>query len=201
VRGLTSRSAIAPVALTLAALLLSACGRVNGESDGFVLSDEEVQRVVDAAGPSQETFLEDGEISPAERERAYLNFVECSLQQGVEVFDWSLNPHGGDSFNTRLISGDEPDEELVAPGDGAVEGTSSVESRAVDLCRGKHYTAVGVLYESLNRRTGSELQSFEGIIAECMRRLSFDVPNGADLSQISEIDRAAANSCFLEADG
>lgn len=190
--------------LALTVLSVAGCASANDAGDGgdgFVLSDEEIQQVIAAAGPSQVSFIEDRVITPAERERAYLNFVECSRAEGVEVFEWSLNPYGGDSFNTRLISGDPSDEDEIGGNGEAVEGTPSIEERVVEVCRGEHYTAVGVLYEFLNRRSGAELEEFEQEIAECMRRQSISVPEGADISQMSDIDRTASNLCFLEADG
>lgn len=194
--------------VAVAGFVVSSCGGATDTADGFVLSQEEIDLVIDSAGPSQAPFLEDRVITPAERERAYLNFVECASQRGVEVFGWSLNPHGGDSFNTRLLSGspafgeDSTGEDADhGAGEGATKQPATIEDEVVDVCRGEHYTAVGVLHEYLNRRTGSEVQEFEAQIAECMRDRSVDVPSGADFDQMRDIDRDTANRCYVEIDG
>lgn len=192
----------------LLGLGVAGCSGADGPRSDFPLTAQELQVELDAAGESQRPFLADGVITPAERERAYLNFVSCAAQRRVEIYDFSLDPRGGDSFNTRT-AGETSEEEQVTPdpaegrhGDGAaVERPVSLVDRVVDECRGEHYAAVGLLFSYQNRRSGQELQQFEADLAQCMRDRGAEVPVGATKEQMSGIDRELNNLCWAENGG
>lgn len=189
-------------ALLLCSTLVSCSG--SGESaDDFPLTEQEIQTELDAAGESQRPSLEDGVITPAERERAYLNFVSCSAERGVEIYDYHLDPRGGDSFHSRQIGAGTGDETPPSPpGEPTGEGPSPVPAGAADLvveeCRQAHYVAVGLLYSYQNRLTGQELERFEADVAQCMRDGGADVPAGSSSDQMSEIDRNLHNECWVK---
>ena len=93
-------------------MALGGCSGGGDTLDDFPLSWEQIQAVIDQAGPSQLPFLADGVVTPAERERAFLNAVTCAADQGVEVYDYTLYPYGSEEFLTRVIGQD---------GDGQVD--------------------------------------------------------------------------------
>ena len=179
-------------------LSLSACGEEATLEDTF-LTQADIQLYLDSAPPSQQEFLADGEVTPAERERAFLNFVACASDQGVEVYDYKLTPTGGNSYSTRLASGEVgavPDfEEDGAP----IEVTD--QGKIVETCDSEFFVSTEIVYSYQHRRKGDELRKFWDDMADCMRRLGADVPDGADRNQMEDINRDYANQCWLELGG
>ena len=176
------------------------CGCSNSEElDDFPLSWEQVQALLDDAGESQLPFLEDGVVTQAERERAFLNFIECSADRGVEIYDYVLYPYGGSEFNDRLYgsSGPEPTDEskLIDLGDGHYQSSGRLEDDVAFDCIGKHFEVVNLLYSYQVRRTGKELEQFYADIAQCMRDLGWEVSPGATRDQMHEIDMPSFAQC------
>lgn len=201
-RRLPWRRLIAALAAVQGDFTLAGCGEAI--EDSFPLSREEVQVEIDAAGESQQAFLADGVITPSERERAYLNFVQCAAEDDVRVYDFQLNPRGGDSFNTEDLSVGHVSQspgQSDGPADGPVAVPGTRVEDVVSRCRGEHYVAVGLLHAYQNRRSGDELTRFEGDVAQCMRDRGVDVPAGATQDQMAELDRAANGECFKLHDG
>jgi hypothetical protein len=192
----------AVVALAVAVALLGACSNAGQALDDFPLSAEEVARAVDGASPSQQPILADGIVTTAERERAYLAFIDCAQQGGVEVYGWELAPDGGDTFQTRLLSAASvpPSSTTIAGAapPGAVEAPPSVEDQVINSCRHEQYTEVGLLYTFTHRLTGDDLRDWYDRIADCMRSKGVDVPSGATLDQMESIDRGLEGRCEAE---
>ncbi|MDR2975290.1 MAG: hypothetical protein LBV00_11370 [Propionibacteriaceae bacterium] len=158
---------------------------------------------IDRAGQSEKEFLDDDIITPSERERAYLNFVACAAAKGIEIYDYALDPHGGDSFHSRPIGvqSDAPAVPRDTPRGNEseiVERPTSPEETIVQDCRLEHYTAVGLLYSYNHRLTGAKLAQFNEEVAQCMRDQGVDVPKGATEDQMADIDHWVHSDCFTE---
>lgn len=196
------------VALVAAAIItvLGACSDDENSLDDFPLSREEVDRAIALASPAQRAALEDLEITDAERERAYLEFIDCAREGGVEIYDWRLAPTGGDSFMTRPVGGamppdTQPSQPVSQESGDAVRTDGSPLDAVVDACRHQHYTEISLLYEYNHRLTGDDLRQFYADVAACMRARGLDVPEGASADQLSEIDRATESVCEQQVRG
>lgn len=173
--------------------VLAGCS-ASQASDDYPLTEDQVNEMVEIERtPAQEVFFDDGVITTAERERAFLNFVECAEVDGVTIRDWKLDEVGGDSFAV------DDEEDAVAEPDGPRSATNS--EKVVQDCRTEHYTAINVWWSYYHRRTGEELEAYVDSVADCLRNAGNDVPDGASEEQMETIDHGAYISCSIEASG
>ena len=127
---------------------------------------------------AQAPYLADGEVTPAEREAAFLAMVACMKERGVEVTDYELQPRGGESI---FVASDLPEE---------------AEDRVVRECRQEYYLAVAAVYARQHGPTAEEEAREAKRIAECMRERGVDVPDGLTFLEMNDIDPFQAGMCY-----
>ena len=159
---------------------VTACGRglspVSTDQDDGGPSIEEIIEL--EATESQAPYLADGDVTPAEREAAFLAWVTCMESQGVVVTDYSLDPHGGETINV----------DSAFPED--------LQDRIVTQCRQEHYLVVAAVYTRQHGLTQAEEAEQAERIAQCMRDRGVDVPEGLTFLQLQDIDPFQAGLCY-----
>ncbi len=171
--------------IAAAALALASCGTAAGTSDeasSLYLSEADINILIDTAPEAQQRFIEDGLVTDAEREAAYLEFIGCMEDQGIATLNYELGSNGGDTF--------EQDSGSIDP-----EQVNSITTS----CRSAHYVEVGAVYEFNNRLSEEDQQRILDDTAACMRDKGFDVVEGATLDQMNEIERTETATCWAAA--
>lgn len=174
---LSTCSAICFVLIILVGCSSSESSTGGGQS--LKLDAEEIDLLIQDAPAEQQEAIEDGVVTTAERERAYLAFLSCMESQGLRTVRYELNVHGGDQI--------EQDSGSLSP-----EQVDNITRS----CRSTYYTVVGVVYEYSNRRTVAEEAEHLERIAECLRGNGVEVPNAADLDEMTAIDRGLTSECI-----
>ncbi len=137
---------------------------------------------------AQAPYLADGEVTPAEREAAFLAMVACMEDRGVEVTDYELQPRGGESI---FVTSDLPEE---------------AEDRIVRECRQEYYLAVAAVYARQHEPSEREVAQHLDRAAECMRsrglpipaELPKGVPEYEAFAFLADFDPQAASTCWDE---
>lgn len=144
----------------------------------------EIRRMVaEDATEAQAPFLEDGVVTAAEREAAYLAYLDCLEQSGHEVLSYQLRPDGD---QLHLDHGDLGETESV---------------RMDDKCRSEHYNVVGIVFTNQNRPSAEQEAEWWREAGECMRRLGHDVPDSSNMVDLMAVEPFVAAECYDEAAG
>lgn len=168
----------------LVAVLLCCCG--NGTDTGSGLPAQrqqeiaaEVARLIaDESTEEQRPHLQDGVVTPAEREAAFLAWVDCLEANGIDVASYYLRPRGGEGLN---MSSEVLD-------DATVEETN-------EDCRVQQYKVVGQVFTYQNEPTAQEKAQWLRETADCLREKGFEVPDGPSFDEAVEIAPIEALRC------
>lgn len=167
-------------------MVAAACSRGGLSTTSSTQTDDgpTIEDIIELEGTeSQRPYLADGEVTPAEREAAFLAWVSCIESEGVEVTDYSLDPRGGETINI----------------DSAL--AEDVEDRIVTDCRQEYYLAVSAVYSRQHGLTQQEEADQLARIAQCMRDKGLDVPEGLSFLQLQDLDPYQAGLCYEAAGG
>lgn len=132
----------------------------------------------------QQPYLEDGIVTPAERETAFLAYVDCLEASGIEVLDYHLQPRGGDGMQSR-------------PGSLDAETADQVDMD----CRSRHYSVVGPVFLLQNLPTAQEEADIVRVAGQCLSDLGFEIPDGGTRDDLKRIGPAESFDCLDEAEG
>lgn len=184
-----SRRAKRLCALIVAAgVIATACGSDDSESAATATAapyvENDVAALIAEASPAQQPYLEDGVVTAAERETAFLDFLDCMEAEGLVTTDYNMRPDGGETV--QQDNGDLTADEI---------------DQITNTCRTDRYVIVGAVYTAQNGRTDEEERAVLDQAADCMRDSGLEVPGGATLNQLSEIDREISTDCYAAAEG
>ena len=162
------------------AMLAAACtGGSPPASTGPVDDGPSVAEIIALEGTeAQAPYLADGEVTPAEREAAFLAMAACMEDRGVEIVDYDLRPRGGETIE---VQSELPDDE---------------EDRVVRECRQEYYLAVAAVYARQHGPTAEERAREAERIADCLRDHGVDVPDGLTFEEMYDLDPRQAGLCY-----
>jgi len=177
--------------LAMAAVLLGGCGGDTATAKAVELPADtpewlvqEIERMIsEEATETQRLHLEDGIVTAAEREAAYLAYLACLEDNGIEILWYELKPTGD------TLRGDKGDLSEAA------------EEQASLACRTEHYKVVGMVFVEQNGPSAEQEADWWREAGECMRELGHDVPVDPTKYELMEIDDFAALDCYDEAAG
>lgn len=118
------RSRVVTILIPIAVISVAACGS-SAQDDTTAATalpwvENDVAALIAESTPSQRPYLEDGTVTPAERERAFLDFLDCMSAEGLTTTEYELRPEGGESV---------------------VQEQGSLTDTEVDACRRSRYPA------------------------------------------------------------
>jgi len=166
------------------AVLFGGCSDDTAPSAPESIWEQEIARLIaDEATEEQRPYLEDGIVTPAEREAAFFAYLDCLEASGIEVLDYSLQPLGGDGVQTTS--------DLEA-------GT---RTRVSWNCRERFYGVISQVFGLQNKPTAEKEAEFVRKAGECLRELGFDIPDGATRDDLKSIAPDESFDCLDEAEG
>lgn len=142
----------------------------------------EIGRLVDEATDAQKPYLEDGVVTPAEREAAFLAMKACMEDNGVEITDYTLRDDG----ETIQTASDLDD---------------AAEERIVKDCRAEEYMVVAAVFREQNAPSGQEEAEIIQLAADCMREQGLETPESPTLDDLLAIDPLVGGRCYDAARG
>lgn len=175
---------LATLAVTVSVLLGGCAGTDTAVVDPRAEAETEIARLIaDEATEEQRPYLQDGEVTEAEREAAFLAYLGCLEASGIEVLDYDLQPRGGESLQSR----------------SDLDGTAEIQVQW--KCREQFYGVVSQVFSFQNRPTAQEEAEFVRKAGECLLDLGFDIPHGATRDDLKRIAPAESFDCLDEAEG
>jgi len=175
----TQRWALVLVTVVMAAAVV---GCDSDEVTTTGLSPEINRLIAEEARDAQRAYLEDGVVSPAEREGAFFAWVACIESNGVEVLNYTLRDDGETIETTSNL--DDAEEEIV-----------------VEECRKEEYRVVAIVFREQNAPSAQEETDWVRQAADCMREQGVDPPDSATLDDLLAVDPLAAGRCYDAARG
>ncbi len=166
------------------AVLLVGCGGTDTTGPPAQGQQEIDRLIADEATEAQRPYLEDGVVTAAEREAAFLSYVSCLEDSGIEVKDYFLKPRGGETLS---MSSDVLDNATV--------------EEVNDDCREQHYRVTAIVFSTQNAPTAQEEAQWLLEVIECLRKRGFDVPDGATRDDLIDIAPLESSECYDAAEG
>jgi len=168
-------------ATVVVAATVAGCG--NTDVDATTGLSPEIDRLIDQeATEAQRIYLEDGVVSPAEREAAFLAMVTCLNDNGVEVTDYTLRNDGETIQTTSDLEDD-------------------VEEQIVKECRAEEYQVVAIVFREQNAPSAQDETEWLQQAADCMREQGVEPPDNATLDDLLAVDPLVAGRCYDTARG
>jgi len=178
------KARLAPLAVATL-VVVGGCGDTDTATDPRAEAEPEVARLIaDEASEAELPYLEDGLVTAAEREAAFLAYVDCLEASGIEVLDYHLQPRGGDSVQSR-------------PGSLDVE-TADQMDRA---CREQHYAVISLVFRLQSLPTAQEEAEIVYSAGECLRDRGLEIPDGGTRDDLKRIAPVDSFDCLDEAEG
>lgn len=178
-KGGVQRWALVLVAVVMAATVVG-CGTHEPTATG--LSPEINRLIAEEATEAQHPYLEDGVVSPAEREGAFLAWVACVEGNGVEVLDYTLRDDGETISTTSNLD-------------------DAAEERVIEDCRREEYRVVAIVFREQNARSAQEEADWVQQTTDCMREQGAEAPDSATLDDLLAVDPLIAGRCYDAARG
>ncbi len=170
--------------VAVVAVLQSGCGDDADTADPATQRQQWIAEMIAEGGSEFERpYLEDGVVTAAEREAAYLSYVSCMEEKGIKVQWYELLPTG-DTISHMSDVLDQEEEDQVH-----------------DDCRADYYEVVGIVFAEQNAPTAEQEAEWLRQAGQCMRDLGHDVPPDPTRDEIMEIDAFEAADCYDEAAG
>lgn len=174
----TLRTRFLPTVAIVAASF-GGCSGPDTAADPSGRTEQETARLIsDEATDAQRPHLEDGVVTVAEREEAFLAYIGCLEANGTEVLWYDLNPYG-DGIADRSDILDEA-------------GMIQVD----EDCRKEHYHVVGKVFVEQNRPTAEQEAQWWSETAECLGDLGFEVPADPAMEDLIEIAPLDTADCY-----
>jgi len=171
--------------LAVVAVLLAGCSDGKDTTADLPLTRQQwiAQLIAEGGSEAERPYLEDRVVTEAEREAAYLAYLDCLEAKGIEVLSYELKPDGD------TIHAD--------PGDL----DEAAEDELHDGCRAEHYNVVGIVFVEQNAPTAEQEAEWWREAGECMRDLGYDIPDDPTMVDLMEIAPFEASDCYDEAAG
>lgn len=188
--GTTSRRWIAPALLVVFAL--AACtdtAQAEGETEGRVA--QLAARLAEGASDYQKTILADGQVTPAEYERAVRDAARCAEGEGLVVDGPTTHPDGTTLMLT--LSTSEGDDEAEA-------------ERLFDECWAEHTEAVAQVWQEHNIPSAQDRAEQLAALRACLQDAGVPtLPEAATAAMyaeaasehVNETQDATAMECYL----
>jgi len=162
------------------ALLLAAAGCSATAQSEFDVAQEVLDHAREQANEFGQAILEDGRVSPAEREAAFLQFAACIESNGMKVENYRLRVHGARHFDNS----------------NPPEMADEVVLRLQDECLATEFEPVDVVYVEQHRRSAAEEASFMESVASCMETSGFAVARPASYQSPAEASPSTYAACI-----
>lgn len=168
------------VATVVVAVTAAGCG---SEADTTAGLSPEIARLIDQeATESQRPYLEDGVVTPSEREAAFFAMVACMKGNGVDVTDYTLR-NDGETIRTMTDLDD------------------AAEEQVVEDCRSEEYFVVAAVFREQNAPSAQDEVEWVRQAAACMRDQGIEPPEDPTLEDLLAIDPLMAGNCYDAARG
>lgn len=169
------------LAIIVAGCIASACGDASSREAASPTADDANVTTFGIAEPSarQLVMISDGQVNFQEYEEAYLTYIQCIVDDGIELREQPHLDANGKYYEASFWLGSES--ELEA------------NKLIVQTCQDRHLLSVLRLWDDANRPSESLLQQANQAVVDCLDKRSIKKPSHLTIDEFTILLQAAAS--------